>query len=187
MYICASGSFSSSRGFRARFPFVSTLLGGVIAACIYCRSVSLCCPALAGALRRSFDRIVHTVPPLWGSAEEAEWRRLLASCYASAFALAWRDCPVGADMRTLRLAVPLLGAGAAGAPLQKAAAVAASAAMAFDAPRPALRGGALPPASLDVCFAVIDDEQAGVLEEAIEAACEALPWEASPADGPSLP
>lgn len=149
--------------------------------------MSLCCPALAGALRRSFDRIVHTVPPLWGSAEEAEWRRLLASCYASAFALAWRDCPVGADMRTLRLAVPLLGAGAAGAPLQKAAAVAASAAMAFDAPRPALRGGALPPASLDVCFAVIDDEQAGVLEEAIEAACVAVPWEASPADVPSLP
>lgn len=73
----------------------------------------------SGSLAPVFPRgLVLAVPPFWPGAATAKWRADLASTYARALALGAKRGPV---------AVPLLGAGARGAPVAAAAAVAAAA------------------------------------------------------------
>lgn len=71
-----------------------------------------------GELLACFTHIVHACAPFYGS---AEWRDALRSCYHAAFDAA-------DDAGCAVLAVPLLGAGARGAPAAEASRVAAEAA-----------------------------------------------------------
>ncbi len=105
----------------------------------------------ASTLSHYYQKIVHTVPPFYAGADD-EAERLLLSCYRSSFDQVWRE--EGADTlarsrrgRRLRwdfgwqsglsedvrwsCAVPLLGAGVRGVPLDVAVRVAARAAAAW--------------------------------------------------------
>ena len=93
-----------------------------------------------GELTACFTHIVHTVAPFHG---DERWREQLASAYLAAF-----DASCAAGLA--ELAVPLLGAGARGAPLAEAAAVAADVAASWRAPADA------PLALLHFC---VQDEQ----------------------------
>lgn len=77
----------------------------------------------AGALHSIFPAgLVHAVAPFWS---DKQWAKTIAKAYAAAFAEAFRHPPATA------LAVPLLGAGARGAPAAAAAEAAARAADAW--------------------------------------------------------
>ncbi|KAJ8598258.1 hypothetical protein CTAYLR_005493 [Chrysophaeum taylorii] len=106
----------------------------------------------AGPLATLFPAgLVHAVPPFWGN----DWDRLVASAYRNAFAAAFADAPASV------LAVPLLGAGARGAPLPDAARAAARAAGAW------LASAADGPRSRTVAFSVLSDRAAEMLASAI--------------------
>jgi len=70
-----------------------------------------------GRLASLFSVIVHTTPPLYG---EHDWEVLLHSCYRESLLLAMKR-----PNRVTSIAVPLLGAGARGAPMERASSVAA--------------------------------------------------------------
>jgi O-acetyl-ADP-ribose deacetylase (regulator of RNase III) len=78
-----------------------------------------------GALTE-FDLIAHTPPPFWPgiASQHAEWATQLGGCYVASAAALRRATATDAP---LRIAVPLLGAGAAGAPVAAAARAAAAA------------------------------------------------------------
>lgn len=93
-----------------------------------------------------FDVIAHTPTPFWPASSDDssvvdEWRRALRTCYLSGFSALIHEAPLGrvwcdesaavADARSAEspfaVASPLLGAGAAGAPVHAAAEVAVEA------------------------------------------------------------
>ena len=82
-------------------------------------------PATGGL--REFDLIVHTPTPFWprliGDQDMSEWASQLRACYTSS-AVALQQYTSNC---ALWVAIPLLGAGAGGAPVTKAAAAAAAA------------------------------------------------------------
>ena len=106
----------------------------------------------ASTLSHYYQKIVHTVPPFYAGADD-EAERLLLSCYRSSFDQVWReegaDDTLARSRRGRRLrwdfgwqsglpedvrwscAVPLLGAGVRGVPLDVAVRVAARAAAAW--------------------------------------------------------
>lgn len=73
-----------------------------------------------GRLAARYGALVHAVAPFW---TDENWERLLLETYTSSFRRA-RELGLGS------LAIPLLGAGAKGAPISDAARVAAAAVMA---------------------------------------------------------
>lgn len=77
-----------------------------------------------GELTACFTHVVHTVAPFHG---DEQWREQLADAYRAAF-----DASCAAGLA--ELAVPLLGAGARGAPPAEAADVAADVAASWQAP-----------------------------------------------------
>ena len=82
-------------------------------------------PALS-ELRELYSSIIHAVPPFYRLHEPPDWEAQLSATYHSAFNTAQRDGLLG-------LAVPLLGAGARGAPIAEAMRVAAEAAVGWRA------------------------------------------------------
>lgn len=122
---------------------------------IRCRVGGAVVTEATGDLRVAFDRVVHTVPPLYGA---NGWAALLASCYSSALAAAW--CEAAADV----VIFPLLGAGARGAPVVAAAQTAAAAVC--GAPSPPQTGGL----ARVVCFGVREEAVAAELEAALNEA-----------------
>lgn len=72
-------------------------------------------------LRAEYDSIVHTVPPFYAHHPDGDVVELLRSCYRASFELAFDN--VGEANQ--RVAVPLLGAGCRGFPLDIAIQVAA--------------------------------------------------------------
>ena len=81
-----------------------------------------------GELLMCYTHIVHACAPFFDKDNLQRWRSKLEACYLAAFA--------SADEAGLRvLALPLLGAGARGAPAASAAAVAAAAAASWRAPQ----------------------------------------------------
>mmetsp|Transcript_14597 Transcript_14597/g.33362 ORF Transcript_14597/g.33362 Transcript_14597/m.33362 type:complete len:155 (-) Transcript_14597:160-624(-) len=75
-----------------------------------------------GELIHSFDAVIHTVPPFFGS---VAWRTKLQACYQRSLELA--------EAHKLRIiATPLLGCGARGAPAKEGAQVAAEALCSWD-------------------------------------------------------
>lgn len=70
-------------------------------------------------LAEHYDTIIHTTPPFYNNEEEPE--RLLRDCYDAALERAFSKA-IGFETR--RVAVPLLGAGARGFPLETAIQVA---------------------------------------------------------------
>ena len=125
-------------------------------------------PVPPGSLRNVFDRLILSVAPFWpkppplnshsdsGPSLPADWRRELLSSYLASFAIAR-----GAGSRGC--ATPILGAGARGAPADRACAVAAEAAGKFLCRRGEgdVRGGMV------IHFAVQDDDVAECLDEAL--------------------
>ena len=109
-----------------------------------------------GELRHSFSTIIHAVAPFYDDDELARWRVLLRSTYRSALRVA-------AEARCEALALPLLGAGARGAPAAAAAMVAAEA-MAEAGGQSASNGQAVV-----ARIAVQDDDIAEVVAEAMDA------------------
>ena len=105
-----------------------------------------------GELRCSYSQLVHAVAPFYC---DTNWKSLLCAAYSNAFTAA-------AVAHFGSLAVPLLGAGARGAPTHAASMVAASAAAAWRGP-----AGSSP---LHVCFAVQEGEVADILVAALDAA-----------------
>ena len=85
---------------------------------IRCPTGSSVLTAAYGDLRECYAHVVHCVAPFYDS---DRWHEQLLSCYMSAFDIA-DSC--GAET----VAVPLLGAGARGAPIELAADIAATAA-----------------------------------------------------------
>jgi len=79
-----------------------------------------------GPLRLEYDRIVHTTPPFY--LHHADPIERLRNCYASALSVA-ASAAAESPPPTLRIAAPLLGAGARGFPADVAVAVAARAAV----------------------------------------------------------
>jgi len=80
-----------------------------------------------GILQQNFDAFILAVAPFWG---DAQWHEKLLSAYLESFALAAAAASspvVGGHC----LAVPLLGAGARGAPVEEACHVAAKASRQF--------------------------------------------------------
>lgn len=70
-----------------------------------------------GALVQCFDRIIHTAPPFYSYDQPSS--RMLRSCYRSSLELAF-------STGEIKVACPLIGAGARGFPLEIAIEVAAS-------------------------------------------------------------
>jgi O-acetyl-ADP-ribose deacetylase (regulator of RNase III) len=138
-----------------------------------------------GELLNSFSYIVHACAPFHpgeasGPGERARWRHLMRTCYHAAFDVAHVQ---GLGV----LAVPLLGAGARGAPVKQAAAVAAAAAVHW---RPKGLGeqddAATGPSSRvrELRFAAQHPETARILAEAFDAALDGT-GVVGPADGGS--
>lgn len=123
---------------------VSELGGPAMAAALEeavgCATGSSVVTPATGELTACFTHIVHTVAPFYG---DEQWRERLMSAYVAAWDA---SCTAG----LAGLAVPLLGAGARGAPPAEAAAVAADVAASWRAPVGA------PPALLHFC---VQDEQ----------------------------
>lgn len=126
-----------------------------------------------GELGRHFRHIVHTATPAFrGDCHAGEqaavgaWATALGSCYESSLELAARCCgEPGQDEFTL--AIPLLGAGARGAPAREASEVAAGSVAAW------LAGAAQTERQHRACtlqFAVQLEETAELLEHALSAA-----------------
>ena len=126
--------------------------------------------AAYGELRESYIDIVHCAAPFFGP-DRQRWRGLLLSCFSNAFAVA-EEC--GAKS----IAVPLLGAGARGAPADEVATIAAASMSRWDGL------GSLRLARV----AVQDEEMAHLVTKAMDAAigtrvdCDSKlsgPWAAS--------
>ncbi|KAL1500120.1 hypothetical protein AB1Y20_012793 [Prymnesium parvum] len=111
--------------------------------------------AAAGELCVSYRAVVHAVAPLYGA---PRWSELLRSAFDAAFAEASR-----AGLATL--AVPLLGAGAKGAPPREAAAIAAAAIAEWTVRDDEKAGGLR-----EVRLAVQDESIADVLCESLDRA-----------------
>lgn len=75
-------------------------------------------------LGEEYDRIVHTVPPFYEHYDGGDPNEALSNCYRNALALCDNISSSNHDC-SLRVASPLLGAGARGFPLQEAMAIAA--------------------------------------------------------------
>lgn len=73
-------------------------------------------------LRNEYDGIIHTVPPFYNHHEEPE--RYLAECYRSALRLAFSN--FDSDTAARRVALPLLGAGGRGFPVDTSIRIAAT-------------------------------------------------------------
>lgn len=129
-----------------------------------------------GALTE-FDLIAHTPPPFWPDRawQQAEWALQLGGCYVASAAALRRVIATGAP---LRIAAPLLGAGAAGAPVGAAARAAAAAvplalsAAAQLVPVSASAGASVPPAArasaaATICFVLQDQGACEAMQEAI--------------------
>ncbi|CAK9057860.1 Macro domain-containing protein, partial [Durusdinium trenchii] len=71
-------------------------------------------------LKDFFEHIVHAAPPMYTS---TDWEHKLSRCWKAALEKAW-SLGLGTS---LKVASPLLGAGACGAPVEEAAQVAARA------------------------------------------------------------
>ena len=82
-----------------------------------------------GELAECYDHVIHAVAPFY---EAERWRELLLCAYHAAF-----DTAASEDIGAACIAVPLLGAGARGAPIDAAAEVAAVATAAPAAAQPA--------------------------------------------------
>lgn len=80
-------------------------------------------------LRELYDNLIHAVPPFYRMLAPSEWSELLCATYKSVFDTAHR-----AGFATL--ALPLLGAGARGAPKAEAMRVAAEAAVSWRSKHP---------------------------------------------------
>ena len=111
--------------------------------------------AAHGELSDCYDEIIHCVPPFYAS---PQWRPLLLSAYANALRLATSR---GAHS----IAVPLLGAGARGAPAAAAAEVVAEALSRWRAPEAGCR-------RTKVCIGVVDDAVASAVVQAADAEME---------------
>ena len=85
----------------------------------------------------NFDVISHAPTPFWPADASSdftpflEWAKQLSACYTSGFAALRTPWEGSTDPQPIALATPLLGAGAAGAPLEAAAQIAAHAAAAL--------------------------------------------------------
>mmetsp|Transcript_33329 Transcript_33329/g.55111 ORF Transcript_33329/g.55111 Transcript_33329/m.55111 type:complete len:247 (-) Transcript_33329:75-815(-) len=104
-----------------------------------------------GELVHAYNHVVHTTPPFYNS---PRWRQELFSCFFATFTLA-------EQARFHSLAVPLLGAGARGAPSVAAADVAAHAAIDWQGSQGALHV---------VRFCVQEKEVAELLQAALDKA-----------------
>ena len=121
-------------------------------------------PPHGSRLADAFSLLVHTNPPRWPRGEpeaESEWEALLASCHTSAFQAA-QEAARGADQQ---LVVPLLGAGARGAPDERAAAAAAKAASSW-----LLATGSTGEGQAEVMFCVVSVAAHAALESALREA-----------------
>lgn len=72
-----------------------------------------------------YGAVVHAVPPFWDDRNRDLWAAALRDTYAAAFLAA--DSGASSLARCIDVSTPLVGAGARGAPLSEAAAVAADA------------------------------------------------------------
>jgi len=134
---------------------------------IRCRQGAAVTTPAFGELRTCYSYVVHAVAPDYAAHETTsgatsgvrhdEWRSSLLGCFLAAFG--------EADAHALQvLAVPMLGAGARGAPLEEAASVAAEAAATW---RGGTGGG--DHGLQCVRFAVQEEEAAESLAEALDA------------------
>ena len=111
-------------------------------------------------LRELYDTLIHAVPPRYRTLEADEWEAALTKTYHAAFDAARRG-------GLLSIALPLLGAGANGAPLPDAMRVAAEAAVRW---RPAHAGGAAEMPMPMARFGVQSSSDAHALVTEVEAA-----------------
>lgn len=117
-------------------------------------------------LRAEYDSIVHTVPPFYSHHPSGNVDELLRSCYRTSFELAF--CVGGTANQ--RVAVPLLGAGCRGFPLDAAIQIAAEESVRW------LNTIAVPSVDVNdeqeeedvVAFGLLEDDVAAKLETAIE-------------------
>ena len=118
-------------------------------------------------LRELFQSIVHAVPPFYRGSKFPAWAEQLRATYHAAFDTAARE-----GLTTL--AVPLLGAGARGAPVDEAMAVAAEAAVSWQlagvAAAAAQDDQGAPHTSLIARFGVQDSSTAHALIASLETA-----------------
>ena len=122
---------------------------------IRCPTGQAVATAAHGELSDCYEEIIHCVPPFYAS---PQWRPLLLSAYANALRLATSR---GAHS----IAVPLLGAGARGAPAAAAAEVVAEALSRWRAPEAGCR-------RTKVCIGVVDDAVASAVVQAADAEME---------------
>ncbi|CAJ1372370.1 unnamed protein product [Effrenium voratum] len=73
------------------------------------------CAKATASLQDYFAHIVHAVPPMYTS---PQWETLLSNCWKAALEQAWH-CATSSTS-PFRIASPLLGAGARGAPVEEA-------------------------------------------------------------------
>ena len=119
-------------------------------------------------LRELYGSIIHATPPFFAQLDHAEWERTLIATYHAAF-----DTARAAHLTTI--AVPLLGAGARGAPISDAISVAAKATVSWknvnSLERPMNEQWTTDqPTAMKVRFGVQDSSTAHALVDAIELA-----------------
>eukprot|EP00756_Hemistasia_phaeocysticola_P043569 Hpha_TRINITY_DN17152_c0_g1::TRINITY_DN17152_c0_g1_i1::g.146868::m.146868 len=114
-------------------------------------------PPGGSALCASFALLVYTAPPVWprGAADEAEWMALLTSCHTRSYEVVQGAALCGP------VVVPLLGAGARGAPEARAATAAADAAAVWLAEPETVAG------PTEIMFCVNSDSAFAALERAL--------------------
>mmetsp|Transcript_79041 Transcript_79041/g.152680 ORF Transcript_79041/g.152680 Transcript_79041/m.152680 type:complete len:152 (+) Transcript_79041:3-458(+) len=129
---------------------------------IRCKVGAAVVTSATGALTPLFSRIIHTVPPMY---QAPDWATALSNCYIAAVSLAWKS---GVET----LAVPLLGAGARGAPVSQAAQVAAASLTSMPLPAASLSTSEAGELDRVVCLAVQEETIAEELYAHISRAVE---------------
>ena len=90
-------------------------------------------PGLGSDLSKEYDAIVHTTPPFYNYFNEGDPSSYLRQCYQNSLKMAFEEISSSSDENSndSRVAIPLLGAGGRGFPIDVAIGIAASEAISW--------------------------------------------------------